>query len=77
LEVWFRDDKDGSVHDAYNDMIKKLGALRAADNLMKVRNEVAGQYRTELYRVNASMASELNALEVRVNRHITADASKT
>ena len=73
LEIWLDDDKDRVVRDAYDEMNKRLVALRAADNLMKLRNEVYDKYRSEAYRSELEVVSELNALEERVRKHIATE----
>ncbi|MFY9923755.1 MAG: hypothetical protein WCA95_15815 [Opitutaceae bacterium] len=72
IEIWLRDDKDGEVRRAYDEMKRTLEALGPANGSMVLRNEVAEQFKSDIYAIERVAVADLNSLEDRVRKHLEA-----
>jgi hypothetical protein len=72
IEIWLRDDKDGAVQKAYDEVKRTLEAFRRASVSLSLRNEVIDRFKPEFQAIEGVVVTDLNSLEDRVRAHLAA-----
>jgi hypothetical protein len=74
IEKWLKDDPDGAVRAAYDEVRRRSQALGPAGDMVQLRNEVVERFKPEVRAIEGAVVGELNALEDRVRKDLAAPA---